>query len=553
MEQWWKKSVVYQIYVRSFQDSNHDGIGDINGITSRIDYLKKLGVDVLWLTPIYQSPNDDNGYDISDYRRILDEFGTEDDFDRLLTQAHQNGMKIVMDLVFNHTSDEHKWFIESRQSKDNPYRDYYIWKDPKDNHVPSNWTSCFQGSAWEYDETTQQYYLHLFSKKQPDLNWQNEKVRNECFDIMNYWVDKGVDGFRLDVINLISKDEERYYVDSDIKGHQVCANGPFIHEYLKEMNQKVLSRKPLLSVGETPAVTIEDGALFAPLDGSELSMIFQFEMMNVDGAEENKWTDRRFELIDLKKVMTRWQVGLYNRAWNSLFWNNHDQPRCVSRFGDTSTSLYHEKSAKMLAICLHMMQGTPYIYQGEELGMTNVPFDSLSDYRDIDSLNSYKQLVEIEKTVKPDDMLRYLRKSSRDNARTPMQWNQNPYAGFSDVEPWIMVNPNYQDINAQKALSDTQSIFYTYQKLIQLRKECDIITDGQYQLIMDDDPHIYAYKRVTSSQELIVYCNFTAQTLIYDTTALSQHAHIIISNYTQHNQGQLRAYEAVVYLQEIKQ
>lgn len=549
MEQWWKKSVVYQIYVRSFQDSNHDGIGDIKGITSRLDYLEKLGVDVLWLTPIYQSPNDDNGYDISDYRHIMKEFGTDEDFNELLLKAHQREIKIVMDLVFNHTSDEHAWFIESRQSKDNPYRDYYIWKDPKDGDVPSNWTSCFQGSAWQYDEITGQYYLHLFSKKQPDLNWQNEKVREECFDIMNYWVDKGVDGFRLDVINLISKDEERYYTDSDIKGHQVCVNGPHIHEYLQEMNQRVLSRKALLTVGETPAVTIEDGVLFAPLDGSELSMIFQFEMMNVDGAEENKWTDRRFQLIDLKEIMTRWQEGLYNRAWNSLFWNNHDQPRCVSRFGETSTPLYHEKSAKMLAICLHMMQGTPYIYQGEELGMTNVPFSSLDDYRDIDSLNSYHQLVEVEKSVEHEDMLRYLRKSSRDNARTPMQWDDSQYAGFSDVEPWIMVNPNYVDINVENELSDLNSIFYTYQKLIQLRKEYDIITDGQYQLIMKDDCHIYAYKRVTSSQEIIVYCNFTSDTYTYDTSHLSKDAHILISNYNDHKSGKLRAYEAVVYIQ----
>ncbi|MBS5599567.1 MAG: alpha-glucosidase [Coprobacillus cateniformis] len=550
MEQWWKKSVVYQIYVRSFQDSNHDGIGDINGITSRLDYLEKLGVDVLWLTPIYESPNDDNGYDISDYRNILDEYGTMEDFDRLLLEAHQRGIKIVMDLVFNHTSDKHKWFIESQSSKDNPYRDYYIWKDPKDGDVPSNWTSCFQGSAWQYDEATQQYYLHLFSKKQPDLNWQNPKVREECFDIMNYWVDKGVDGFRLDVINLISKDEDKYYTDSDIKGHQVCANGPHIHDYLQEMNQQVLSRKPLLTVGETPAVTIEDGIKFAPLDGRELSMIFQFEMMNVDGAEVNKWTDQRFELLDLKRIMTRWQVGLYQKAWNSLFWNNHDQPRCVSRFGDVSTPFYHEKSAKMLAICLHMMQGTPYIYQGEELGMTNVPFESLEDYRDIESFNSYKQLVEIEKTVKHEDMLRYLRKSSRDNARTPMQWDETIHAGFSDQEPWIMVNPNYLTLNASAQLSDPNSIFYTYQKLIQLRKDYDIITDGKYQLIMEDDPHIYAYKRISDHQELIIYCNFSSQELDYDCSYIHDDAKILISNYDD-CAHKLRAYESLVFIQNI--
>lgn len=550
MEQWWKKSVVYQIYVKSFQDSNHDGIGDIQGIISRLDYLHTLGVDVLWLTPIYQSPNDDNGYDISDYREIMNDYGTKEDFIELLHQAHQKNIKIILDLVFNHTSDEHQWFIESKSSKDNSYRDYYIWKDPKNNDVPNNWTSCFQGSAWEYDEKTQQYYLHLFSKKQPDLNWQNSKVRNECFDIMNEWVDLGVDGFRLDVINVISKDEN--YLDSDIKGHQVCANGPHIHEYLKEMNQKVLSRKSLLTVGETPAVTIEEATKYASLDGSELSMIFQFEMMNVDGAEENKWTDRRFELIDLKKIMTRWQEGLYQKAWNSLFWNNHDQPRCVSRFGDTSSSLYHEKSAKMLAICLHMMQGTPYIYQGEELGMTNVPFEKLEDYRDIDTFNSYKQLVEIDKTVKHEDMLRYMRKSSRDNARTPMQWNEDHYAGFSDVKPWIMVNPNYKDINAKKALEDKNSIFYTYQKLIQLRQHYDIITNGQYQLIMEDDPHIYAYRRMNQTQEIIIYCNFTNQELNYDDSYVHDNAEILIQNYDYHKLGKLKAYEAIVFIQDIK-
>lgn len=429
--EWWKKSVVYQIYVKSFQDSNNDGIGDLQGIVSRLDYLEKLGVDVLWLTPIYKSPDD---YDISDYYQIQPEFGTMEDIEELLEKAHEKQIKIILDVVFNHTSDEHHWFKESQSSKENPYRDYYIWKEPKEGDVPNNWTSCFQGSAQEFDENTKEYYLHLFSKKQPDLNWQNPKVRQECYDIMNYWVDKGVDGFRLDVINVISKDENKYYVDSSIKGHKVCANGPHVHEYIQEMNQKVFSRKELLTVGETPAVTIEDGKKYAPLDNSELSMIFQFELMDVDGGETNKWSDQRFVLKDLKQIMSRWQEGMYQKAWNSLFWNNHDQPRCVSRFGDTSTTLYHEKSAKMLAICLHMMQGTPYIYQGEELGMTNVPFKSQNDYRDIETYNSYKQLVEIEKKVAHEDMLRYMLKSSRDHARTPMQWNKGKNAGFSNQE-----------------------------------------------------------------------------------------------------------------------
>lgn len=547
--EWWKKSVVYQIYIKSFQDSNNDGIGDLQGIISRLDYLKKLGVDVLWLTPIYKSPNDDNGYDISDYYQIQPEFGTMNDFEELLEKAHQRQIKIILDVVFNHTSDEHHWFKESQSSKENRYRDYYIWKEPKEGDVPNNWTSCFQGSAWEFDENTKEYYLHLFSKKQPDLNWQNPKVRQECYDIMNYWVDKGVDGFRLDVINVISKDESQYYVDSPIKGHKVCANGPHVHEYIQEMNQKVFSRKELLTVGETPAVTIEDGKKYAPLDNSELSMIFQFELMDVDGGETNKWSDQRFVLKDLKQIMSRWQEGMYQKAWNSLFWNNHDQPRCVSRFGDTSTAFYHEKSAKMLAICLHMMQGTPYIYQGEELGMTNVPFKSLSDYRDIETYNSYKQLVEIEKKVTHEDMLRYMLKSSRDHARTPMQWNKDKNAGFSNQTPWIMVNPNYLTINAEDEINNSNSIFYTYQKLIQLRKTYEIITLGKYELMMKDNENIYAYKRLYKDEEMIVYCNFSNQEVVYDSSILNDEK-ILIQNYEKHQKGTLKPYESIVFYQK---
>ena len=547
--EWWKKSVVYQIYIKSFQDSNNDGIGDLQGIISRLDYLKKLGVDVLWLTPIYKSPNDDNGYDISDYYQIQPEFGTMDDFEELLEKAHQRQIKIILDVVLNHTSDEHPWFKESQSSKENRYRDYYIWKEPKEGDVPNNWTSCFQGSAWEFDENTKEYYLHLFSKKQPDLNWQNPKVRQECYDIMNYWVDKGVDGFRLDVINVISKDESQYYVDSLVKGHKVCANGPHVHEYIQEMNQKVFSRKELLTVGETPAVTIEDGKKYAPLDNSELSMIFQFELMDVDGAETNKWSDQRFVLKDLKQIMSRWQEGMYQKAWNSLFWNNHDQPRCVSRFGDTSTAFYHEKSAKMLAICLHMMQGTPYIYQGEELGMTNAPFKSLSDYRDIETYNSYKQLVEIEKKVTHEDMLRYLLKSSRDHARTPMQWNKGKNAGFSNQTPWIMVNPNYLTINAEDEINNSNSIFYTYQKLIQLRKTYEIITLGKYELMMKDNENIYAYKRLYKDEEMIVYCNFSNQEVVYDSSILNDEK-ILIQNYEKHQKGTLKPYESIVFYQK---
>ena len=366
---------------------------------------------------------------------------------------------------------------------------------------------------------------------------------------MNYWVDKGVDGFRLDVINVISKDENQYYVDRSIKGHKVCANGPHVHEYIQEMNQKVFSRKELLTVGEPPSVTIEDGKKYAPLDNSELCMIFQFELMDVDGGETNKWSDQRFVLKDLKQIMSRWQEGMYQKAWNSLFWNNHDQPRCVSRFGDTSTALYHEKSAKMLAICLHMMQGTPYIYHGEELGMTNVPFKSLNDYRDIETYNSYKQLVEIEKKVAHEDMLRYMLKSSRDHARTPMQWNKGKNTGFSNQTSWIMVNPNYLTINAEDEINNSNSIFYTYQKLIQLRKTYEIIILGKYELIMKDDENIFAYKRLYKDEEMIVYCNFSNQEVGYDTSILNDEK-ILIKNYEKHQKGTLKPYESIVFYQK---
>ena len=547
--EWWKKSVVYQIYVKSFQDSNNDGVGDLQGIISRLDYLKILGVDVLWLTPIFKSPNDDNGYDISDYRSIQSEFGTMSDFEELLDKAHQKDIKIILDLVFNHTSDEHFWFQESKKSKNNPYRDYYIWKEENEGDVPNNWTSCFQGSAWELDEKTNEYYLHLFSKKQPDLNWQNPKVRQECIDIMNYWVDKGVDGFRLDVINLISKDESQYYVDSTIKGHQVCANGPHIHEYIQEMNQKVFSRKELLTVGETPAVTIEDAKKYAPLDNKELSMVFQFELMNVDGAEVNKWTDQRFSLKDLKQIMSRWQVGMYQQAWNSLFWNNHDQPRCVSRFGDTSSPLCHEKSAKMLAICLHMMQGTPYIYQGEELGMTNVPFQTIDEFPDIETQNIYQERLKAGFTE--EETMYAIRAKARDNARTPMQWNAEKNAGFTEGTPWYRVNPNYKEINVEQALADPESVFYHYQKLIQLRKEHEVMVYGTYQLLFPEDEDLYIYTRTLEEEKWLIVCNFHEKTRKLQCKRAGQ---VMLSNYADTPAAEkiteLRPYEAVIYQME---
>ena len=471
--QWWQQPVVYQIYPRSFNDSNGDGIGDLPGITEKIPYLAKLGIDVIWLSPIYASPNDDNGYDISDYRAIMTEFGTMADFDELLATAHEHGIKLMMDLVVNHTSDEHEWFRQARSAKDNPYRDYYVWRDPagfsEDGAPipPNNWISCFSPSVWEWDEGTQQFYLHYFSVKQPDLNWENPKVREEVYDIMRFWLDKGVDGFRMDVINLISKDlsfpdDPAVTAGGLDNSLAVAANGPRVHEFLREMNREVLSKYPVMTVGETPCVSVEDAALYTGFDRHELQMVFQFEHMDVDasaGGATGKWSDTRFNLVDLKKVLTHWQTGLHGRGWNSLYWNNHDQPRTVSRFGNDSPE-FREASGKMLGTVLHMMQGTPYIYQGEELGMTNVFFDSVDDYNDLEIHDSWRKYVVESQRVSPEDMLRYISASGRDNARTPMQWDASENAGFTTGTPWLKVNPRYTDINAAEELANDDSIFY---------------------------------------------------------------------------------------------
>ena len=515
---WWKEAVVYQIYPRSFMDSNGDGIGDLQGIIKKLDYIKNLGITVIWVSPIYKSPNKDNGYDISDYQDIMDEFGTMEDFDELLKEIHQRGMKLVMDLVVNHTSDQHKWFLESRKSKDNKYRDYYIWKDPVDGHEPTNWGSYFSGSAWQFDETTGQYYLHQFVPEQPDLNWDNPVVRKEVFDMMTWWCEKGIDGFRMDVISLISKPEE--YKDGPVKEGEkysfcgaVTANGPHEHEYLQEMNQKVLSRYNLLTVGETSCVTLEEAKKYARSDGKELSMVFQFEHMDVDSDEHGKWTDKKLYLPDLKEVLNRWQKGLEEVAWNSLYWNNHDQPRVVSRWGNDSGE-YRELSAKMLATCLHMMQGTPYVYQGEELGMTNAFFDKIEDYRDIEALDIFKDFTE-RKGFSEADTLELLRLKSRDNARTPMQWDDSEKAGFTEGTPWISVNPNHREINAKACLEDENSVFYYYQKLIKLRHEMPIITDGVYELLDADNEQVYTYLRRGKNETLVVLANFTEKTIMY--------------------------------------
>lgn len=551
-KRWWKESVVYQIYPRSFCDSNGDGIGDLNGITGKLDYLKELGIDVIWLSPVYKSPNDDNGYDISDYQAIMDEFGTMEDFDRMLATAHEKGIKIMMDLVVNHTSDEHKWFIESRKSTDNPYRDYYIWRPAKeDGSLPNNWGSCFSGPAWEYDKTTDMYFLHLFSKKQPDLNWDNPAVRQDVFDMMNWWLKKGVDGFRMDVISLISKEPGLPDKEPGINGYatfNVSANGPHVHEYLQEMRQKALNNADTITVGECSGVTLEEAKKYARSDEKELNMVFQFEHMDVDSDEKaGKWTTRKMDLRDLKEILTRWQKGLQDIAWNSLYWENHDQPRSVSRFGNDSDE-YREISAKMLATCIHMMQGTPYVYQGEELGMTNCPFNTLDNFRDLESINAFHELTEQGKMTE-EDMMAAIGYKGRDNARTPMQWDDSAYAGFSTANPWIMVNPNYTKINAKDQVNREDSVFKYYQKLIKLRHESELIVYGTYDLILDDDKDIYAYIRTLGDKKLIVYCNFSENTREVELPEEFTNGKVLISNYIDakvNHKITLRPYEAIV-------
>lgn len=547
---WWKRAVVYQIYPRSFMDSNGDGIGDLRGIISRLDYLKELGVDVVWLSPVYQSPNDDNGYDISDYRAIMEEFGTMEDFDEMLSGMHERGIRLVMDLVVNHTSDEHAWFVESRSGVDNPYRDYYIWREGKDGREPNNWESCFSGSAWEYDGTTDMYYLHLFSKKQPDLNWDNPKVRQEVFDMMDWWCRKGIDGFRMDVISLISKKpglpDGEPVPGSEYADHG-CANGPRVHEYLREMNQKVLSRYDLMTVGECAGVTTQEAEKYASLDGTELNMVFQFEHVDLDNGPYGKWTDRRVDLKDLKQMMDKWQTKLAGKAWNSLFLGNHDQPRCVSRFGNDDPR-YRVSCAKMLATCLHMMQGTPYIYQGDEIGMTNCPFGTLDDIRDIESINAFHKYTGSGQ-ISPEDMMRYIRLRGRDNSRTPMQWDDGPQAGFTTGQPWIMVNPNYKEINVKKELTDPDSVFHYYRKLIALRKQEDIITEGSCQLLEPDHEKLYIYTRTLDTEKLLVICNFSKDETVYGIPAEFSNARVLIRNLPgDQPEGtlRLRPYEAVV-------
>ncbi len=545
---WWKEAVVYQIYPRSFLDSNGDGIGDLRGIISRLDYLKKLGIDVIWMSPVYQSPIDDNGYDISDYQAIMEEFGTMEDFDELLLEAHKRGLKIVMDLVVNHTSDEHEWFVESRKGKDNPYGDYYIWRDGKeDGSAPNNWGACFGGSAWQFDEERGQYYLHLFSKKQPDLNWDNPTVRKAVFDMMNWWCQKGIDGFRMDVISMISKTEEM--PDGEVKGlygdySPYCVHGPKVHEYLREMNREVLSKYDLMTVGETSGVTPEQACFYAGFDTHELNMVFQFDHVD-DHGKYGKWNDERMPLTKLKGILSKWQNELFGRAWNSLFWDNHDQPRAVSRFGNDDPK-WRVLSAKMLAACLHMMQGTPYIYQGEELGMTNYPFKGPEDFHDIESIHAYEEWCK-SGIVSHEEFWPCITRLSRDNARTPMQWDDSSQGGFTTGTPWMPVNPNYREINAKAALEDPDSVFYFYQKLIALRKSCPVIVHGEYRLLLPDSEELFVYERRLGDERLLTACNFTDRDVEFVMPKEFEGGKCLIANYKEPGEaGRLRPYEAVV-------
>lgn len=538
-QKWWHNKVVYQIYPRSFYDRNGDGIGDIQGIIEKLDYLSLLGIDIIWLSPVNQSPNVDNGYDISDYYSIMDELGTMEDTERLIGEANKRNLSIIMDLVINHTSDKHQWFIESKKSKDNPYRDFYIWRNSKDS-VPNDIQSIFGGSAWEYDDKTKEYYFHLFSKHQPDLNHHNMRVRKELYEMMHFWLKKGIKGFRVDVIDLIGKEVD----------NQIIENGPNLYPYLKEMYKEVLSQYDVVTVGETPSITTELAKLLTNQNNAVLDMVFSFEHMALDEVQgKGKWEIKPLHLPDLKKVLSKWQYELNGVGWNSLYWNNHDQPRIVSRWGNDKK--YREESAKMLATVLHFMKGTPFIYQGEEIGMTNISFPSINDYKDIETRNYYqKKLAE---GYPHDKIMKSIRAKSRDNARTPMQWDTSLNAGFTVGTPWIPVNPNYKDINVQMAIKDKNSIFHYYRYLIKLRKKYKTIVYGDYELLSPDHEAVFAYKRVLDNEEIIVICNFTEKetTFQLDSTIDLLSSEILISNYEApliDEEIILRPYEAIAYL-----
>lgn len=534
---WWQSAVVYHIYPRSFQDSNGDGIGDIPGIISRLDYLEQLGITAIWLGPVYQSPNDDNGYDISDYRAIHPDFGTMADMEKLIDEANKRNIKLIMDLVVNHTSDEHEWFKEAKQNKDNPYRDYYIWRDPVNGGPPNDLRSTFSGSAWAFDEQTGQYYLHLFSKKQPDLNWENKKVRYEVYDMMNFWLDKGIGGFRMDVIDLIGK----------VPDEGITANGPKLHEYLKEMHEQTFKGRDVMTVGETWGATPETAKLYSHPDRNELSMVFQFEHITLDEQpNQSKWDLKTLEIKDLKEVLSKWQEELKDDGWNSLFWNNHDTPRIVSRWGNDGE--YRVESAKLFAILLHLMKGTPYIYQGEEIGMTNRHITSIDEVDDIESRNMYAE--RLAEGYNKEGILHSINVKGRDNARTPVQWDGSEQAGFTSGTPWLPVQPNKKDINVKEALENKESIFYTYKALVHIRKNNPIIIWGEYKQLLPEHPTLFAYKRFYKGEEWVVVANMSEQELKgLSLDSAKEVESIVISNYNRDdidlNNLFLKPYEAV--------
>lgn len=532
---WWKNAVVYQIYPRSFKDSNHDGIGDLQGIIEKLDYLKELGIDAIWLSPVCKSPQDDNGYDISDYRDIDPMFGTLADMEELIKEAGNRNIRIIMDLVLNHSSDEHPWFLEARKSKDNPYHDYYVWRDGTEGLPPNDMRACFGGSAWEWVPELSQYYFHQFSVKQPDLNWENPELRREIYDMILWWMEKGVGGFRLDVIDQIAK-------EPDLK---ITNNGPRLHEYIRELSRETFQKGDLITVGEAWGANTELAKLYSNPDGSEFSMVFQFEHINLDQQpSREKWDLAPLDFLKLKQVLSKWQKELYRTGWNSLFWNNHDLPRIVSRWGNDKE--YRTESAKMLATLLHGLQGTPYIYQGEELGMTNVDFE-IEDYRDIETLNMYRE--RLEKGYEKEDIMASIHAKGRDNARTPMQWEDAPDAGFSDVTPWIRVNGNYKEINAVKELKEGDSVFSYYKKLIQLRKDYEVFAEGDFELFLEEDKDIFAYTRALGEEEILVVCNFhEGEVPFVMPDGWTGEEEILIANYGKGVESkELRPYEARIY------
>ncbi|MCD2137692.1 alpha,alpha-phosphotrehalase [Salinicoccus halitifaciens] len=536
----WKKSVVYQIYPKSFNDSTGDGTGDIRGIIEKLDYLKLLGVDYIWLTPVYESPMRDNGYDISNYYEINPEFGTKEDLKALMDEAHERGLKIMLDLAFNHTSTAHPWFVESKKSKDNPYRDYYIWKDGTYDSPPTNWESKFGGNAWQYDDNTNQYYLRLFDVTQADLNWDNEKVRDEIYDMINYWIDFGVDGFRFDVVNLLSKGE---FKNSDGPGKEFYTDGPRIHEYIHEMNRRTFGGKEIMTVGEMSSTTIDHCIKYTAPEREELNSVFNFHHLKVDYPGGEKWTDASYDFILLKETLMKWQLGIHEgNGWNAIFWCNHDQPRVVSRFGKDDNEENRVRSAKMLAISLHGLQGTPYIYQGEEIGMTNPDFNRIDQYRDVETLNAYDILRE--KGYTYQQVMDILKKKSRDNARTPMQWDGSRHAGFTDGEPWIETAPNYPEINAEKAVADKTSVFYTYKKLIEMRHEMEILTSGDIRPMLMKDRNLFVYERTLDGESLLVIANYSDKYVAWP-EEIARGGEVLISNYDDRD-NELRPFEALM-------